>query len=64
MEDGIPKATLCARPNLPWLTKQIKRAMKQRDKLFKKKPYSLQYRKARSKVVTMLRAKKGPISDV
>ena len=58
VEQTIPTASLSARSNLPWLTKDIKKAMKKRDILFKKKAYSLEYRRARNKVVGMVRKAK------
>ena len=58
MEQTIPTASLSARSNLPWLTKDIKKAMRKRDILFKKKAYSLEYRRARNKVVGMVRKAK------
>ena len=51
MEQTIPTASLSARSNLPWLTKK---AMRKQDILFKKKAYSLEYCRARNKVVGMV----------
>ena len=58
MEQTIPTASLSSRSNLPWLTKDIKKAMRKRDIFFKKKAYSLEYRRARKKVVGMVRIAK------
>ena len=54
----IPTASLSSRSNLPWLTKDIKKTMRKQDILFKKKAYSLEYHRARNKVVGMVRKAK------
>ena len=59
MELAIPTSVLLPCKNLPWMTKAIKRAMCVRDRLFKKVAYSVKYRRARNKVINMLRKAKS-----
>ena len=58
MELAIPTSVLLPCKN-PWMTKAIKRAMCVRDRLFKKVAYSVKYRRARNKVINMLRKAKS-----
>ena len=45
--------------NLPWLTKDIKKAIRARDRIFRRESYSARYRKARNRVVSLLRKAKS-----
>ena len=61
MEECIPRKVLPQRQkNLPWLAKRIIQAMRYRNKLYKwaksSTVYQQRYRKARNKVVSMLRS--------
>ena len=59
MEEAIPKVVLPVGKNLPWLTRDIKKAIKARNRIFKRESYSARYRKARNKVVSLLRKAKS-----
>ena len=64
MENCIPKCTLPRRKNLPWLSKNLKRAMQKRNTLFKKAKSSgsavlqRKYKRMRNKVTAILRNSK------
>ena len=59
MEQAIPKVVLPVGKNLPWLTKDIKKAIRARDRIFRRESYSARYRKARNRVVSLLRKAKS-----
>ena len=64
MESCIPKCTLPRRKNLPWLSKNLKRAMQKRNTLFRRAKSSgsaeiwRKYKGMRNKVTSMLRDSK------
>ena len=69
METCIPKGTLPQRRNLPWLTKNLVRAMRKRKWLYRRAKVSglpswkNKYKAARNKALTMLRRAKQKYFD-
>ena len=58
MEKAIAKAVLPVGKNLPWLTKDMKKAIKTWNRPFRRESYSVRYHKARNYVVSLLRKAK------
>ena len=61
MEECIPKTVLPPRKNLPWLNKNLTRAMKKRNQLYKRAKQSgdfSKYKHARNNIVSNLRKAK------
>ena len=54
MEECILKKTLASQKNLPWLSKNIRNAMRNRNSLYKKTAYSAKYKAACNRVINML----------
>ena len=71
METCIPKGTLPKKKNLPWLTKNLTRAMRKRNWLFRRAKnagpaqaqWKSKYKIARNKALTMLRKEKQAYFD-
>ena len=57
MEKVIPRAKL-SKQNVPWLSAEAKRAIKKRNRLFKKEGMSSCFKKARNRVTSLLRKAK------
>ena len=57
MEKVIPRAKL-SKQNVPWLSAEAKRAIKKRNRLFKKEGMSSCFKKARNKATSLLRKAK------
>ena len=58
MEKVIPRVKLSSKQNVPWLSAEIKKAMRKRNRLFKKEGMTTRFRKARNRVTSLLRKAK------